>query len=46
MGDNYISYGINTGEILIGNLGTENRLFYTIMDDHVNLASRLVSFNH
>lgn len=37
--------GINTGEMIVGNMGTENKKNYTMMGDNVNLASRLEGVN-
>ncbi|MAS92758.1 MAG: hypothetical protein CMO55_06125 [Verrucomicrobiales bacterium] len=37
--------GINTGEVIVGNLGSSNRLYYTANGDEVNLAARLESIN-
>ena len=33
--------GVNTGEIVVGNMGSKTRMNYTMMGDSVNLAARL-----
>ena len=37
--------GINTGSMVVGNMGTDNKMNYTIMGNDVNLAARLEGVN-
>ena len=41
----YTRFGINSGDMVVGNMGTQKKMNYTIISNAVNLAARLEGVN-
>ncbi len=43
--DTHARFGLATGDMIVGNIGSYNRFNYTVLGDNVNLAARLEAAN-
>ncbi len=43
--DLYMRIGVNTGDVVVGNMGSRDRFDYTVLGDAANLAARLEGAN-
>lgn len=43
--ETHVRFGIATGDMIVGNIGSYNRFNYTVLGDTVNLAARLEAAN-
>ena len=41
----HVRYGLNSGPMVVGNMGSKDRFSYTVLGDHVNLGARLEPAN-
>jgi len=37
----YVGIGLNSGDVVMGNMGSENQMDYTVIGDNINIAARL-----